>query len=105
MCARDFREALKYFKSVEKDKGGKPLLSFGEWLKFKRETAKVAKHKTERFVGTETPTTPTEEGEFECPTCSNAKENVLDALGVLDHYRIPPELGDAIQKWIKETWG
>ena len=43
--------------------------------------------------------------EDECPTCANAKENLLVAMGVLDHYGIPPDLGDKVQKWIEEKYG
>jgi len=107
MRGREFREAIAYFKDVEKDKGGNPLLSFDKWLKAKRETAKVAKHKTDRFVGTETPKQKTPEVDScSCESCGGTDEDAVKvALHILRQYDCPVDICESVQKWIKETWG
>ena len=95
---------LDYRKEAER-KSQKNVLSEGEWYKQKNRTAKHYDNQTDNFGGTESPTTePEPADDFTCESCPNAKENILEALGVLDHYGIPPEIGDMIQKWIEEKY-
>ena len=113
MTDRAYNRAMRYwneYRKAEEDridknpgmqkKGTKGLLSLTEWFEQQKKTP-------ESVVGTEKPIENDNEDkcEYDCPTCSNAKENVLDALSVLDHYGIPPELGDKVQKWIEEKYG
>ena len=106
MTDEAYNRAMVYWNEYRKEaerKSTKVVLSLTEWFNQKKKAAEVAKHKTERFVGTEKQIE--EADEFECPTCASAKENVLDAMSVLDHYGIPPDLGDKVQKWIEEKYG
>jgi hypothetical protein len=111
---RFFKEAMEYWLEYRKDaesNGDKSPKSEREWFNDKRNTAEVAKQRKEelssvrnekgQLIGRESPTTEPET----CETCPNAKENVLDALSILDHYGISPEIGDMIEKWIEEKYG
>ena len=106
MSERDFREASTYFKSVEKDEGGKPLIPFTKWLKQKREQTK----KTTPTEPVEVPNNNPEEDSEEVPnnnpeeapdnTPSEPIENTLtkDFADILEVCKIGGVTGSEIVK-------
>ena len=99
MREQDFREALAYFKSVEKDKNGKPLLSCGAWIKEQREQAKKATP-TEK-VPNEDPEELSNEDPEEVPdnTPTEDKDLLYDM-----NMSISSWLGKRDEKWVIDAF-
>ena len=124
MREQEFRAAVEYFKHVEKDNNGKPLLSFNAYRKQQKKIAEANEHKTEKARQTKAAKKEVEEPEEETceiieritdggvpyttSTCAfkAQRENMEHALSILVEIgSIPEEIETQIEDWINLKYG